>query len=389
MTIGQTGSRKSIPLTGPEAIYHALERLDLGKLDADARAVIRAKKVSKRPQAVQILNALEGLKRNDLKPTDLMISQVPVIPAQFRPYMVMGNSFTPGDANELYRDLFKIRDAFAEAHTELGEEGTGEARLQLYDAVKALYGYREPTEPKTAARGVSGFLQKISGKSPKTSFVQRVMLSKTQDNVGRATATPDPDMGMDDVGIPHDMAWRTFSPYIQSRLVRQGLSPAQAVIAMRDRTPLAKTALDLELKARPVIYSRAPAWHRFNTNAGWARLVDGDSIVTNPYITTGQNLDYDGDALNVHVPSMDASVEEAKNILMPSKALFTDRDYDKVSSPLKHEQILGAFAAQHRPAKNAHMFATTTDAIDAIRRGRVSLSDDVNIPGVTDLSPVL
>src|SRR4051812_47226357 len=113
------------PTTGPEALQHALENLDLGKLESEAREVIRSRKVSKRPRAVQVLNALEGLRRNQVRPQDLMISSVPVIPAQFRPFTVVGDTFTPGDANELYRDLFKVRDAFNEAHQELGDPGTG------------------------------------------------------------------------------------------------------------------------------------------------------------------------------------------------------------------------------------------------------------------------
>lgn len=367
------------PVTGPEALFHALERLDLTKMEKEARDVIRAKKVTKRPRAVQILNALEGMKRNDLKPTDLMISQVPVIPAQFRPYMVMGNSFTPGDANELYRDLFKVKDAFVEAHQELGEEGTKEARLHLYDAVKSLYGYSDPVEPKTAARGVSGFVQKITGKNPKTSFVQRVMLSKTQDNVGRSVVGVDPDLGLDEIGIPKHMAWKMYSPYVQSRLVRQGYSPAQAVMAIRDQTDHAYKALELETKERPVIYSRAPAWHKFNSIGGWSKLVAGNTIMVNPLVTTGQNMDFDGDTLNVHVPSMDDAVHEAKHKLMASKLLFSDRDYDKVVPQPKQEQILGLFTAQQRTASTAHTFNDHASAIDAIRRGQVKLSDEVNI----------
>ncbi len=375
-----------VPLTGPHAILHALQKLDLSKLETEARDAIRSKKVTRRPRAVQILNALEGLKRNELRPEELMITQVPVLPAAFRPYTVMGSTFTPGDANELYRDLFKVRSAYEEAQAELGDEGTKEARLQLYDAVKALYGYRDPVEPKTAARGVSGFLQKVTGSSPKFGYVQRTLLSKTQDNVGRATATIDPDLGMDEVGVPKEIAWKIFSPFISRRLVQQGMSPGEAVRAIKDRKEIAEKAMLAESKIRPVLYSRAPAWHRFNSTGGWAKIVDGNSIVTNPYITTSQNLDFDGDQLNVHLPITDEAVDDVKTKLMPSKALLTDRDYDKVASPLKHEQVLGVFSAQQRPSKQTHTFATAEEAVRATRQGRVRLSDEVIIPSIVPLT---
>ena len=48
------------PITGPEAIAHALSKLDMTKLEAEQHDIIKAKKVSKRDGAVKILNVLEG-----------------------------------------------------------------------------------------------------------------------------------------------------------------------------------------------------------------------------------------------------------------------------------------------------------------------------------------
>jgi DNA-directed RNA polymerase beta' subunit len=374
---GATG----VPITGPEAIYHALERLDVDATEQAQRDIVRTRKVSKRPRAINVLNTLEGLRRNNMKPTDLMISSVPVIPAQFRPFSMMGDAFVPGDANELYRDLFKVRDAFNEAHQVLGEEGTKDARLHLYDSVKALYGYRDPVEPKTLQRGVSGFLKKITGHNPKFGFVQRQLLAKPMDSVGRGVIGVDPDLGLDEIGVPKDMAWKMYAPYIQSRLVQGGMSPADAVRALRDRTTHAEHALNREVDARPVVYSRAPTWHRWGIVAGRPKLIDGKTIMINSLVTTGLGADFDGDAINLHVPSMDDAVQEAHEKLMPSKMLFSDRDYDKPMAVPKHESILGLSAASYRPSKIKHQFPTREAAIAGVRSGKVKLEDDVQFPG--------
>lgn len=372
----------TVPLTGPEAIAHALDRLDTNELENAMKEIIRTRKTTKRPRAVDVLNTLEGLRRNKMKPGDLLISSVPVVPAQFRPFSVIGDTFTPGDANELYRDLFKVRDAYSEARQELGDEGAREARLHLYDAVKAVYGYRDPVEPKTLQRGVSGFLQKVTGVNPKYSYVSRQLLAKPMDTVGRSVVGIDPDLGMDEVGIPREMAFKMYAPYIQSRLVQGGMSPADAVRAIRDRASAAHNALDREIKVRPCVYSRAPSWHRFSTVAGHPKLVDGDTIMLNPYITAGMNADFDGDAVNAHVPSMDDSVSEAYEKLMPSKMLFSDRNYEMIPSVPKHEAILGIFAANARPADKVHQFPDQASALAAIRKGHVKLNDEVQIPGL-------
>lgn len=304
----------AVPTTGPAAIAYALKNLDVDRLEQEAQKVIKSKKVSKRSNAVSILNAVQGLRRNGHTPSDLMISRVPVIPPQFRPFTVIGDSFTPGDANELYRDLFKVRDAYNESRKELGEAGSNDARLHLYDAVKSLYGYAEPVEPKTAARGVSGFLKKVTGMSPKTSFLHRKMLSKTQDNVGRGVITVDPELGLDEVGVPREMAWKIFAPYIQSHMVQKGMAPSDSVRSIRDRTAEAARALDEVVKNRPVMYSRAPAWHKFSALGGYAKLIDGEAIKINPLTTSGANADFNGDQQVGRVLVLVPKAKKTKNL---------------------------------------------------------------------------
>lgn len=366
-------------MTGPEAIAHALRRLDLAKLEQEQRDVIKTKKVSKRPRAVAILNAIEGMKRNNITPGDLLISQVPVLPPAFRPFSILGETFAPGDANELYRDLVKLREAYTKTRETFGDEGAADARLALYDGVKSLYGYADPVEPKTKQRGVSGFLRKISGVSPKFSYFQRKMLSKPMDAVGRSVIGVDPELGLDEVGIPREMAWRMYAPYIQARLVRTGMSPAEAVKQVKTQSEMAFKALEHEVKERPVVYSRAPAWHKFSTISGWGKLHDGKAIMINPLVTTGMNADFDGDQINIHVPAMEDAVNEAKDILLPSRMLFSNREPDKVLPVPKHEMVTGIYAAGHRSSKQTHYFPDEAAALQAIQHGKVSLSDEVEI----------
>jgi len=365
--------------TGPAAIARALGAIDLDKLEHEHREVIRTKKVSKRPRAVQVLNVIEGLRRNNLKPSDLLIKSVPVIPPAFRPFSVVGNTFVPGDANELYRDLIQLRDAHHTAEGLLGHAGSADSRLALYDSIKALYGYGDPVLTKTKQRGVSGFLRQISGTSPKFSWVQRKLLSKPQDSVSRGTIAVDPELGIDEIGVPRATAWTKYASYLQRRLVMSGMSQAQALEHIANRTPYATKALEQEVRVRPVIYSRAPSWHKFNTLAGHPKLIDGNTITINPLVTTGLNADFDGDAINLHVPSHPDSVAEAYDKLLPSKMLVSIRNQDDVMPKLKHEQLLGAYAAVKRPAKQKHIFRTHQQALDAIRNGHISLSDDVEI----------
>lgn len=368
-----------IPLTGPAALEHALGKLNLDALEQQHRNLISNGPKSKRTKSVQALNSIEGLRRNNLQPKQLLVRNVPVIPPAFRPFSVLGDTFVPGDANELYRDLFLYRDAYKETADTFGEQGAGQSRADLYDTVKALYGYGQPIAPKTAKRGVSGFLKQVTGTSPKFSFFQRKLLSKTQDSVARGTISIDPELSLDEIGVPEEMAWTMYAPYIQRRLVRAGLSPKSAVEGLRDRTEQAKRSLLKEMEERPVIYSRAPSWHKFNVISGRPKLITGDTIAVNPMITTGMNADFDGDAMNLHVPSQQDAVKEAWDILMPSKMLFSIRNKEQVVPSLKHEQVLGLYTANRRQSQNTYQFDSEEEALKAIRSGRVKLSDEIEI----------
>lgn len=285
-----------IPRTGPEAILHALGQIDADKIEAEAKADLATHKRSLRSNAVKKLRIVEGLRRNSISPSDFMITKVPVLPAKYRPFAAQGGTLIPGDANVLYKDLFDVKEAHDEERKMFGDKLAGQSRLALYDAVKAVYGYGDPVKPKTRSKDVTGFLKKITGTTAKHSFFQQKMISKTMDNVGRSTIVVNPDYSIDDIGVPKDMAFTMYAPYIQRRLKRMGYSDAEALRHTKERTQAAEHALEKEMEVRPVLSSRAPAWHAFSIVAQKPKLIDGDAIAINPYITTGLNADFDGDA---------------------------------------------------------------------------------------------
>lgn len=289
------------PLTGPEAIEHALSRIDLDELEAEQRQVITSKKKTARPRAVRLLGIIAGLRKNQVGAGELMLKSVPVIPPKFRPFSVTGDTFLPGDANEMYRDLLEYRRLYQKTEESLGREGSGEVYGDLMKAVRATYGFGDSPNPKTHARGVKGFFQTVTGTSPKTGFFQSKMLSKPVDTVARGVIIPDAEYDMNEIGLPAEHAWKLYGSYIQRRLVRSGLAPAAALRHVKERTPQALKALESEMTARPVVATRSPAWHKFNVVGANPRIVEGDAIRINTWITDGLTADFDGDDHNNQV----------------------------------------------------------------------------------------
>lgn len=285
-----------IPRRGPEAIAALLEVMDLDELESEARQVINSGKKTARPRAVRMLRIIHGLRENEVDPRRLMINSVPVIPAKYRPISVTGDTLIPGDANEMYRDLMEFRRLYTDSERMFGREGAADSYADLRKAVSATFGYDQSPNPKTRARAVKGFLDTVTGSGPKTSWLQSKLLSKPVDNVGRGVIIPDPDLGMDNIRIPAEQAWTTFANHVQGRMVRGGMSPPAAFRHLRDRTPEALIALKAEMKARPVVITRSPAWHQYNTVGVEAELADDDAIHVNTFLTEGAGADFDGDA---------------------------------------------------------------------------------------------
>jgi len=367
-------------MSGPAAIAAALRTFSTEDVENMAKTGLESNKKAQRGPSVKLMRYAHGLRQNSLEPADYLIKRVPVIPPKFRPFNVVGDSFLAGDANELYKDLFEVRDAYTTLSEALGDEAAGDAKLNLYDAARASYGFADPVLPKTKQRGVSGFLKKITGSQAKYGYFQRKLLSKPVDSSGRGVIGVNPDLDLDEIGIPKEMGWKLYAPYIQRRLVRSGMSPSLAVTAIRDKTPEAEHAMNLESKDRPVIYSRAPAWHKFNVTSGYPKFIEGNTIMINPLVTSGHNADFDGDAMNVQVPSLSEAVTDAKEKLLPSRMLFSIKKRGDVVPKPAHEFVLGLYTAQKRPATRQAQVPDEATALKAIKAGQISLDDDIIIP---------
>ena len=367
-------------LTGPHGILQALKNLDVDALRKQAQDDIASGKITRRDKGVKMLNALEGLRRNNIKPEELMIHRIPVLPPAFRPFAFLGNTYVPGDANELYQDIFKHRAVHDETLKTLGEGGAALTRMNLLNATRALYGYGDPVSPKLKERAPAGYLTQILGDGPKHSFFQRRLISKTIDNVGRSVITVDPDMDMNHSSIPRDMAWTMAGSAVQRRLAQMGMSPVEAIKAVKDRSREATQALEQHLKETPFLLGRSPAWHKFNNVGQYMHIHDGPHIAINPYIAAGLGADHDGDQVNVSLPVLPDSIQEAKDKLMPDKMLFSIKDPERTVALPKHEQTLGIWTASKRPATKVTRFASGQEALAAMQGGDVKLHDEIEIP---------
>ena len=366
--------------TGPEAIENALSRLNIDQEMAATKEQIRNGSRSKRDEAVKKLNYLTGLKKFDIAASDLMVSKVPVIPPKYRPITRARGTEMVHDLNFLYKDLLTAKENYEQAVSEFGD--AGDEYLTLMNAVQAISGVKDPVNPKSVEQGVGGILRHAIGvgKSPKYATFQRKVIGSAVDTVGRGTITADSSLDMDEVSIPADIAWTTFKPFILRRLTRNGYSATEALKHVKERTPTGLKALKDEMGERPVVYNRAPSLHKYSYVGAWGKLREKDDGIGLPYhVLKGIGGDYDGDNINIHVPSSEEAVKEVKDRLFPSKNLFHTATFESHLEPVQ-DYLAGLYLAT-RPKKGEKVqaFPTLEAAQRAFAKGEISMGTPIRI----------
>lgn len=292
------GKERLNGLAGPRAIHEALKGIDLDGAIAQARADVRSGRATVRDAAVRRLGFLAGAKKAGIHPSQWVWAKLPVLPPAFRPISMMQQTKSPlvADANILYKDCFEANANLADLKDRVAD--VGQERLSLYGAMKAVVGLGDPIQPKNQEKQIRGLLQHVFGWNPKQGTVQQQLLGSGMDLVGRAVIIPNPDLSLDEVGLPEERAWTVYSPFLVRRMVRDGVPRLQALQYAKDRTPLARKALLAEMDSRPVVVSRAPVLHRFGEMAFMPKLVKGDAMHVNPSIVAGFGADFDGNCVD-------------------------------------------------------------------------------------------
>lgn len=379
------GGTESLPKygSGPRAIAAALEDIDLDKELALVRVQVQQGKKTERDQALRKFGFLKSAKRLGIHPKQWVLKRAPVLPPAFRPISLMTKDMPLiADPNYLYRDLIDANTNLREMHKQLGDEGVGPERLAVYHAFKAVTGLGDPVGKKSRDKKVRGILQSIFGSSPKFGTVQRKLISTTVDNVGRAAITPNPDLDMDHVGLPEESAFDIYGRFVARRLRRQGMPLTRALSLIRERAPLARQALLEEMEERPVFINRAPVLHRFGIMAFRPVLTRGHTLQVSPLIVKGFNADFDGDAMQFHVPTDAEAVRESYERMLPSRNLLSPADFQSPVHMPSNEYIAGLYhaTAGTRKVKRAtKIYRTKADAIAAYRRGEITMDTPVKI----------
>lgn len=366
---------------GGQAVKEVLKKLDLDKLRRDCIEKARVTEGAERDNYVRAVKYIDALKQSKLTPDKAyVISKVPVPPPVFRPLVFSEKLLLSADPNWLLRDAMLANTALSKAKEVSSGPLTVRAREHLYKTVGAVFGTEEPQSTQLRAKGVTGYMQRIAGKeSPKMGYFQSALIRRRMDLSGRGTIIPDRNLGFDEVGLPEDMAWTLYAPFVIRTLVQRGYKISEAQDMVKNKHPLARDILLHETRQRPVLINRAPTLYRYNVLAAFPRLVPGKSIRIHDLMAPIQAGDFDGDAMNITVPVTPKAVEEAKEMTLSKMLLSDQQKFTLTKSVPQQEAILGLYLATKPEKRNPVEFKTKADALAAFQRGEININTPVRI----------
>ena len=326
---GKSVDVDGVSMTGGAALKELLRRVNVEDQIRETSLKAKNASASRLDEFNRKLRYLKALKESGTRPEDsYTLSKVPIIPPVMRPvYPLPTGELRPAGVNLLLADVMHVNNGLRELNQVSGipESVKADSRRELQRSVDATFGFGDPL-PTTKNRAgnttnLRGLVADVVGQKPKEGLFQDKVWRKQQDLSGRAVITPEPDLGMDEIRIPEDMAWEIYKPFVIRELVRSGSTATDAAKEVESKTPRAKSALERAMQDRPVAYTRAPSLHKWSVMGAKAGLSKGKSIQLPPLVVAGFNADFDGDTMSVHVPVTDEGVKDVLR-MMPSNHLI-------------------------------------------------------------------
>ncbi|MCI6989254.1 MAG: DNA-directed RNA polymerase subunit beta' [Campylobacter sp.] len=333
---------------------------------------------AKKKSIVKRLKIVESFLSSGNRPEWMMITVLPVLPADLRPLVALdGGKFAVSDVNDLYRRVIN-RNTRLKRLMELDapEIIIRNEKRMLQESVDALFdnGRRANAVKGANKRPLKSLSEIIKGKQGR--FRQN-LLGKRVDFSGRSVIVVGPHLKMDQCGLPKTMALELFKPHLIARLQEKGYATTikQARKMIDEKLNEVWECLEEVVKNHPVMLNRAPTLHKMSIQAFHPVLVEGKAIKLHPLVCAAFNADFDGDQMAVHVPLSQEAIAECKILMLSSMNILLPASGKAVAVP-SQDMVLGIYylSLEKKQAKGANkIFSSSEEVMMAVEAGSLDV----------------
>ena len=315
------------------------------------------------------------------RPEDFIIKHFLIPPIAIRPSVKMSISSTTNYEDMLTGKLVDIIKSNIKIRKDLDKDVNGKEAKYFNDNV-ALLQYHVATyfnnenmslpksEQKSSGRPTKSISDRISGK---TGRIRGNLMGKRTDFSARTVITSDPNLSLDELGVPIKIALNITFPDVvtpynideMNKLVKNGryiypganfVIPANTPTGKRYTIDLRYSKKGIKLKPGdivrrhirdndPVLFNRQPSLHKLSMMCHKVKVINDVRLSTfrlNVSVTTPYNADFDGDEMNMFVPQSIQTQYELAYIAAVSKQIITARSTRPIME-LKQDTVLGSY----------------------------------------------
>lgn len=287
-----------------------------------------------------------GLSNDYARPEWMIITVLPVPPPPVRPSISMDGTGTGmrGEDDLTYKlgDIIRANGNVRQAQQEGSPAHVAadfEALLQYHVATymdNDIAG--QPQALQKSGRPVKSIRARLKGKEGR---LRGNLMGKRVDFSARTVITGDPNLMLDEVGVPRSIARtltypETVTPYNIGKLhelVKNGPNehPGAKYVVRSDGSRIdlrhhkRAGAISLEygwkverhiIDGDFIIFNRQPSLHKESMMGHRVRVMPYSTFRLNLSVTSPYNADFDGDEMNLHVPQTEETRAEVKELCM-------------------------------------------------------------------------
>ena len=293
------------------------------------------------------------------KPQWMIIQNLAVCPPQVRPSVSVDSSLRSQD--DLTHQYNQILKANKELQSESGKGATAITsenkfnNLQFNVATLMNNDLTSGRAHKKSGQPIKAIYARLKGKEGR---VRGNLMGKRVDYSARSVISPDPNLQVDELGVPLSIAMNLTFPEVVTdlnieklkKLVSNGPNkyPGAKMIKSND----GKTVIDLRYCKNTtdehlekgyiverhmqngdyVIFNRQPSLHKMSMMGHRVHILPYSTFRLNLSVTTPYNADFDGDEMNMHLPQSLESKSEIMNIMHVPK---------QIVSPQSNRPVMG------------------------------------------------
>ena len=337
---------------------------------------------------------LLGFSSTWCRPEWLICSVLPVPPPTVRPSVKQG-----GDSQRMDDDLtHKLSDILqfnnglkkklvTETRQEIIDDWTNQIQYHVATLIdNELPGVNQSTH--RSGRPLKAIRQRLKGKEGR---IRSNLMGKRVDFSGRSVITPDPNIDLDELGVPLQIAMNLTFPekvnqfnitklngFLQNGNnhwpgVKNIIKKNNKKISITDHN---KNDISLEfgdtvnrhlIDGDYVLFNRQPSLHKMSMMGHRVKVMKiGHTFRLNVSVTPPYNADFDGDEMNVHAPQSIHSVTELINIASVNKQIISPRE-NKPIITIVQDTLLGIYKL------------TNTEIIQYPINSKIHYSNNTNI----------